>query len=173
MQRSKMQLENYFVEEVSFALQNDKLENLEEMPQLESEDLAIEVGLGESKDDEYKRFCQLTVELREETAEQYPYEFKIQLLGFFNLDSSATEDELDMLITNAAPTMLYTAAREYLLLITGRTRFLPVTLPTVFFAPQTKDRSEETKTPAKEKSAPAKKAKPKTPAKKKPTKKTK
>lgn len=146
MQPSKMQLENYFVEEAFFSLQSDQIENIEDLPNLQSEDLKIEVGLGEGKDDCFKRFCQLTVNLNEKAAEAFPYKFKIQMIGFFNLDSTVSEEELDMLMTNGAPSMLYTAAREYLLLVTGRTRFLPLMLPTVFFSPKVKtEKVRETK----------------------------
>ena len=163
-----MQLENYFVEEAFFSLQSDLIQNIEDLPNLESEDLAIEVALGESKDNHFKRFCQLTVKLKEEAAEHFPYKFKIQMVGFFNLDSSASDDELDMLITNGAPTILYAAAREYLLLITGRTRFLPLMLPTVFFTPKVK----QTKTETKKKTAASKSSESSGTAKKKTTKKT-
>lgn len=168
MQQSKMQLENYFVEEAFFSLQSEQIENIEDLPNLKSEDLEIEVGLGEGKDDRFKRFCQLTVNLKEKAAETFPYKFKIQLVGFFNLDSTASEDELDMLMTNGAPSMLYTAAREYLLLMTGRTRFLPLMLPTVFFTP--KVNAEKTKSETKKKTESSKVDK--SNSKKKTTKKT-
>lgn len=165
-----MQLENYFVEEAFFSLQSEQIEDVEDSPSLESEDLEIEVGLGEGKDDQFKRFCQLTVNLKEKAAETFPYKFKIQLVGFFKLDSTASENELDTLMTNGAPSILYTAAREYLLLITGRTRFLPLMLPTVFFTPKVK--IEEAKTGTRKKAVTSKGSKARGTAKKKTTKKT-
>ena len=131
-----MQLDKYFVEEASFNLQNANIQNLEEIPKLDSTDLNIEVKLGESKDDENKRFCQLTISLKEKPSETFPYKFKAVLVGFFELDASCSEEDISVMMTNTAPSMLYTAAREYLLLITGRTRFLPVMLPTVIFLPK-------------------------------------
>lgn len=168
MQPSKMQLENYFVEEVSFNLQNEQIQNLEDIPKLLPTNLDIEVKLGESKDDENKKFCQLTINLKEKPAKTFPYKFKAVLVGFFELDSSCSEEDIGIIMTNSAPSMLYTAAREYLLLITGRTRFLPVMLPTVLFAPKQKKAESKPKTKSAEsKKAPAKKTK----TKKKPAKK--
>ena len=145
MQPSKMQLDGYFVEEVSFNLQNPNIQNLEEIPKLNSTDLDIEVKLGESKDDENKKFCQLTISLKQTTAENFPYKFKAVLVGFFELDASCSEEDIGVMMTNTAPSMLYTAAREYLLLITGRTRFLPVMLPTVLFLPKNKKPESKSK----------------------------
>lgn len=145
MQPSKLRLKNYFVEEVSFNLQNAQLKNAEENAELNATDLDIEVRLGESKDEKNKRFCQLSIKLKDVKAETYPYKFKAVMAGFFEIDSSCSEPEADLLITNTAPSMLYTAAREYLLLVTGRTRFYPVMLPTVLFVPKTKKTSSENK----------------------------
>lgn len=140
-----MQLERYFVEEVSFNLQSANIENIEEIPKLDSTDLDIEVKLGENKDNENKKFCQLTINLKETAAKTFPYKFKAVLVGFFHLDESCSEEEIGLIMTNTAPSMLYTAAREYLLLITGRTRFLPVMLPTVLFVPKSKKASDKPK----------------------------
>lgn len=170
MQPSKMQLENYFVEEAYFSLQSEQIQNTEDLAILTSEDLEIEVELGEGKDNSFKRFCQLTVTLKEKAAETFPYKFKIQMVGFFNLDSTASAKELDMLMTNGAPSMLYTAAREYLLLITGRTRFLPLMLPTVFFTPKVK--TEKAKNEERKKTVASEESKSNGATKKKPTKKT-
>lgn len=163
MQPSKMQLEGYFIEEVSFNLQNPNIPNLEAIPKLDSTDLDIEVKLGESKDDENKKFCQLTVSLKEKTAETFPYNFKIVLAGFFGLDAACSKEDVGVIMTNTAPSMLYTAAREYLLLLTGRTRFLPVMLPTVLFLPKSKRNESKSKAiSAKTEKASAKKPKSKT-----------
>lgn len=146
MQPSKLHLENYFVEEVSFNLQSPQIQDLDENPKLNAADLDIEVRLGESKDNENGRFCQLSVKLKDGKAKTSPYKFKIVLAGFFEIDSACTNDDADLLMTNTAPSMLYTAAREYLLVITGRTRFFPVMLPTVLFTPKTKQSETGRKT---------------------------
>lgn len=145
MQPSKLQLENYFVEEVFFNLQSSNIRDLDTIPKLDASDLDIEVRLGENKDDENERYCQLTVNLKEKKTATFPYKFKIVMAGFYELDSSCSETDADLLMTNTAPSMLYTAAREYLLLITGRTRFFPVMLPTVLFVPKKKRSKAEPK----------------------------
>jgi len=131
MRASKMQLENYFVEELSFQLRSDDEWDLENPPKLKPSDLEIEVGLGEGKDDTSRKFCHLTIGLKEEI--DFPYRFNVVMAGFFTLDSTGSDEEAELLLKITAPSMLFTAARELLLLVTGRTRCLPIMLPTVTF----------------------------------------
>ena len=139
MQASKLQIERYFVEEAAFRLREPALQKLEGREAvLESGDIDIEVHLGENKNDSQKRFCQLDIKLKATTARKFPYAFKVVIVGFFQLSDECTSEETDVLMTNSAPSMLYTAAREYLLTITGRTRYLPLMLPTVLFVPKQK-----------------------------------
>lgn len=153
MQPSKLQLDHYFIDEVSFRLKDTVIKKQSAAPPtLSSEDLDIEVRTGENKLEERKRFCQVEIKLKEKKKSKYVYDFKVVLIGFFELSSECTETESAILMTNTAPSMLFTAAREYLLLITGRTRFLPIKLPTVMFAPTQKSvqaRSGAKRAPAK------------------------
>jgi preprotein translocase subunit SecB len=149
MQPSKMQLEQYFVDEASFRLRDSALQKLKGDPVLESGDMDIEVHLGENKEDPFKRFCQLNIKLKEAAARRFPYAFKVVMVGFFNLDTECTTEDTDLLMTNAAPSMLYTAGREYLLTMTGRSRYLPIMLPTVLFVPKQKSASARARPGAK------------------------
>ena len=139
MQPSKLKLEQYFVEEASFRLKESALQKLKGgEPVLDPDDMEIEVRLGEHEGEPLRRFCQVEVKLTKETARVYPYSFKLVMVGFFQLGSECTSDDKNVLMANTAPSMLYTAAREYLLTITGRTRYLPIMLPTVLFIPKQK-----------------------------------
>lgn len=151
MQPSRVQLEHYFVEEVSFRLRESTIAKLKgEGPKLASDDLEIEVRLGENRDDAKKRFCQVSIKLKPEAAKFFPYHFKAVLVGFFELAEQCSEEESDVLMTNTAPSILYSAAREYLLTITGRTRFLPIMLPTMWFTPKTRTTAKKGKPPIKD-----------------------
>lgn len=138
MQASKLQLEHYFVDEVSFRLKDAVLKKENAEPNLTPQDLEIEVRLGESMHEERKRFCQIEIKPKEKRAKRYAYDFKIVLVGFFELSEECSDEDAAVLINNTAPSMLYTAAREYLLTMTGRTRYLPILLPTVLFVPEQK-----------------------------------
>jgi preprotein translocase subunit SecB len=145
MQPSKVQLERYFVEEASFSLRNRFFADLKADSGPEPDDLKIEVRLGKNKEDSRRRFCELKVKLKESSLETAPFVFKIVMVGFFKLSEDCSEKETEILMTNTAPSVLYSAAREYLLIITGRSRYLPVLLPTVTFFPKRRVTKEEIK----------------------------
>jgi len=138
-----MQLENYFAEELSFQVRQDYQPDLENLPKLSPSDLEIEVRLGGSKENPFKKMCHLTISLKEKLEKAFPYNFKLVLVGFFEMESSCAENEIDVLLKNSAPSMLFTAARELLLLVTGRARFQPLMLPTMAFLPKETDSKKE------------------------------
>ena len=138
MQPSKLQLEHYFVDEVSFRLKDAILKKEGADTNLAPQDLEIEVHIGESKHEKRKRFCQIEIKPKEKRAKRFAYDFRIVLVGFFELSEECSDEDAAVLINNTAPSMLYTAAREYLLTLTGRTRYLPILLPTVLFVPEQK-----------------------------------
>lgn len=131
-----MQLENYFVEELAFQVRQDYEPDSENPPKLNPSDLEIEVRLGEIKEDTFKKMCHLTVTLKENLEKAFPYNFTLSMVGFFQMDASCSENEVEILLKNSAPSMLFTAARELLMIVTGRARFQPLMLPTMAFLPK-------------------------------------
>lgn len=145
MRSARLQLENYFVEELLFQIRpSEKLANSKRLGLFPS-DLRIAVALGENKSDSLKKLCRLTIGLTDKKKDTLPYSFKIDLVGFFKLDPECSEELKEALIKINAPSLLFTAARELLLLISSRSAYGPLMLPTVAF-PQikTKSRSKPT-----------------------------
>lgn len=136
MQPSRMQIENYFVEELAFQVRQDYKPDSENPPKLNPSDLEIEVRLGEIKEDAFKKMCHLTITLKENLEKEFPYNFKLAMVGFFQMDSSCSENEVEILLKNSAPSMLFTAGRELLMIVTGRARLQPLMLPTMAFMPK-------------------------------------
>ena len=138
MQPSRMQLENYFVEELTFQVRQDYQPDSENPLKLSPSDLKIEVRLGGIKEDAFRKMCHLTVTLKEKLKKAFPYDFKLVMVGFFQMDSACSEDEVEVLLKNSAPSMLFTAGRELLMIVTGRARIQPLMLPTMAFLPKLK-----------------------------------
>lgn len=161
MQPSKMQLENYFAEELSFQVKQDYQPDLENPPVLSPSDLEIEVHLGAIKEDAFRKMCHLTISLKKNLEKSFPYNFKLVMVGFFQMDSSCSDEMVEVLLKNNAPSMLFTAGRELLLLITGRTRFQPLMLPTMAFIPKMKTIKTDSKKALNPKESLGKKALPK------------
>jgi preprotein translocase subunit SecB len=157
MRPAKMQLKEYFVAESFFRAQPKFFEaSKNEDFTLNTSDFEIEVALGERSEDSNKKICELSITLEDETEQAFPYVFRTVMLGFFELDESCAEEEAELLLKTNAPSVLYSAAREFLLLTTGRSLYMPLMLPTVTFLPAGEENAKKNikgKTAAKQKSA--------------------
>ncbi len=87
----------------------------------------------------------LTVEASKVPPAPQPYDFEIQVVGLFSVDPEFEHDDITRLVKVNGGSMLYTAAREFLLMVTGRGPWGGISLPTVNFhaahAPQVAERS--------------------------------
>ena len=153
MLAARLQLERYFVEECVFLLSSEVLESLEDdaEPQLRAEDVHVEVQLGLHQKDKNRLSCEMVIMQHDSDTATYPYEFRIALLGFFELPAKISAKERELMMTNSVPSLLYSAAREYLLLLTGRTRYYPLLLPAVRFAQPTEKPTKKRQIAAKSK----------------------
>jgi preprotein translocase subunit SecB len=136
MQPARMQLENYFVEDLSFQVQQNYKFDPQNPPKLEPTDLEIEVRLGDVKNDAFRKICHLVVTLKEALENPVPYSFRLVMVGFFKMDAACDEKEIEILLKNTAPSILFTAGREILMMVTGRARFQSLMLPTMAFFPK-------------------------------------
>lgn len=130
MRAAKLQLDSYFVQEVFFQAKLKRKST--ETPDPKPRDLMTEVAIGENKDEPLSKMCRLTVELAD-NKKSLPYDFKVVMVGFFNIDPKCDESFRGNLFSINAPSMLFTAAREILLLLSSRSSIGPVMLPTVVF----------------------------------------
>lgn len=65
------------------------------------------------------------------------YSVTMELVGFFEVDNDLPEDRIGDVVAANAPAILYGAARELILLITGRGPFPPFSLPSATFIDET------------------------------------
>lgn len=133
MRPSSLQLEWYFVDELSFSTQPDY--NDERDVTIKAEDLKVKVHFFDVLDDPQAQGIELEIELPDSRESKFPYWFYVVLVGGFKL-TKATEPRLaeGMLAING-PSMLYSAARELIALVTGRGPVGPIVLPSITFAP--------------------------------------
>jgi len=89
---------------------------------------------GDNKRD-WKVVLQLTCEPVEKNAGAYVA--TIELIGFFEVDNDLPEGRIGDVVAANAPAILYSAARELILLITGRGPFSPLSLPSATFIDET------------------------------------
>lgn len=143
MKASQLLLDRYHVEELQFSLDDDYLfdESVSE-PVVSAEDLDVEVTPFRHPDEPRKWFVKLRVSLNDKDG-KFPYSFSIALAGFFDVSEDCLPDMVEPLALINAPSILYAAARELLSLVTARSRYLAIFLPSVrFFGPPAKPEEE-------------------------------
>lgn len=77
------------------------------------------------------------------------YTAAVELVGFFEIDKDWDESKIEDIVAANAPAILYSSARELILLITGRGPFPPLALPAASFVdetPSARRRAEKLKT---------------------------
>lgn len=95
--------------------------------------LRLDMELGEHKEDSTK--FQVTVGIDELRAEKgiLPYRISLQVVGLFSISKDFKHDDLKKIVQVNGASMLYSAAREMILLITGRGPWPAYQLPTISF----------------------------------------
>jgi preprotein translocase subunit SecB len=165
MQASKLQLDHYYVEELHFAL-TDRfgVEAIQTEIPLSAEDIDVTVEAGQNPDDELEWYFRLKITLDDKES-KFPYEFTVQLSGFFNVSKDCEPEMRQPLATVNAPSILYGAAREMLATASARSRYLSIFLPPIRFFGMIKEQPVDQKAlPEAAVEAPATKRKPKKPA---------
>ena len=131
MRPSPLQLDSYYVTELHFAEQDHG--SPESESNLTPADLSVEVRSSVYEENPLKRAYQLVIELTDEAQKKLPYTFRIVLVGFFEISKHYPSEQAEVMINANGPALLYSAARELLTLISGRSFFAPVLLPSVTF----------------------------------------
>ncbi len=133
MQISPLQLEGYFLKEVSFALNEEITEKPTELKK--SENLGVEVSVSVACLDKRKRRwrCELTLDLKPKDETDSAYTFHLVLVGFFFVSKDYPKEMVELLAKTNCPAVLYSTAREMLVTVVRRSPFAPVLIPSVTF----------------------------------------
>lgn len=131
MSLSNLQLETYFIDEI----QCKANPNFNKNEPLNFDGLDVTFEAGTNSENPLLRRIKLTIQ--QESALNKKYQFKLILIGIFLISESfaaRTKDkELEELVNTNCPSMLYSAAREIILSLTGRCPHGSLLLPTVSF----------------------------------------
>ena len=154
MQISPLQLEGYFLKEVTFSVN----EEIEEKPTelKKSEDLGVEVSVSVTELDAEKRRwrCELTLDLKPKKETNLAYTFHLVLVGFFFILENYPKDKMETLAKTNSPAVLYSTAREMLVTVVRRSPFAPVLIPSVTFLEIEKKQPKSEKTESARRKAP-------------------
>lgn len=133
MSTPPLRLENYFFTDVSLkANPNYRFEDFKDGKM----DFSVKTNVrgGTHKEDSNKYQVILDVKIEPQDERPLPYDVSLSLVGFFDVDTSMPLPvPADDLVRVTGPSILYSAAREFLLTLMGRGPWAPMMLPTVSF----------------------------------------
>jgi preprotein translocase subunit SecB len=141
--KSPLKLDFHFFPSLHIvANQNLDPAELNSAEHFEDYDIETEVNILRNENDPFN--FQITLEIKYDNIElKKAYEFELKIVGFFNIDKNQKDDQFEKCVNILGPSILYGAAREFLLTITNRGPYPPVYLPTVSFVPAIDNSQEE------------------------------
>ncbi len=138
MHHSPLIIDLYFVKNVHFALKEGFDSDFNrEMNSIEPPNLNINVESGKHTENSKQWKFELNINSDEnQINDDFPYTFGISLIGFFRVNENYPSDKADLLAQVNAPSVLYSAAREFLSIVTGRSPYPAILLPSISFIPE-------------------------------------
>lgn len=127
MQPARLQLETYVFEEISVRSNRDA-------PGDAVPDVSAEPEFLRHETDPALYQVRLTIACGGDEGAPTPYTVRAVVRGLFRIDLDRTDAQSrNMLISNTSVSLLYGAARDFIMTVTARGPFEPLLLPAVFF----------------------------------------
>jgi preprotein translocase subunit SecB len=135
VKNSPLKVKNYFV--TGLSVKANPIVEGTQVPLSGAANVITKVEAAQRADN--KRDWKVALQLNCEPAEKNvgSYVVSMELIGFFEVDNDFAEDRIGDVVAANAPAILYSAARELILLITGRGPFPPLSLPSATFIDET------------------------------------
>jgi preprotein translocase subunit SecB len=146
MSKTPLRLEKYFFTTVTLkANPNFKYEDFKDHKM----DFSVKTNVRGGAHKIIPNKFQITLDVKTEQLDErpLPYDVSLTLVGFFEVDPTITAPSPAELVRVTGSSILYSAAREFLLSIMGRGPWEPMMLPTISFAnivSKEKDKTETT-----------------------------
>jgi preprotein translocase subunit SecB len=132
MQNSPLQLEDYMLKRLRFALTSPLKELLDAPGRYDLLDIEVN-SQTDNRDDPLRWRSEILIRSKDEKEGNYPYSFELVYVGFFRVVEGFPSDRIEQMVRANAPALLYSAARETLMYLTGRGRLPAIMLPSVTF----------------------------------------
>ncbi len=135
MSQSPLSIEFYFFRRVHFELKDGFSAETHPLdPTSQGPEVNITSDLGRHPDEPYRFRIDLSI-AGGQANEDYPFVFEIDAVGFFRVIDSYPAEQVELLAQVNGSSILYSAAREYLANLTGRSGYPPILLQSVSFVP--------------------------------------
>ncbi|OHZ01195.1 protein-export chaperone SecB [Salinicola sp. MIT1003] len=136
-----LQLERSFFAKVHIEANPDYLPGQSDEQQGDIE-ITVSLNVGQHQQDPNRYQVRLSIDKLEGNKTQLPYIISLQIVGLFQVDEAFKADNIKHLVEINGASMLYSAAREQVLSITGRGPWGAFQLPTINFHNQNGPESE-------------------------------
>jgi len=123
---------------------------------LEIEDIETILELAQHREEPRRWQVQLTIRTMAAEASKLPYTLELQAVGFFMVAPEIEAERQPKLVQANGAAILYSSAREFLLMVTGRGPWPPFYLPTTNFLRPTPTQEDQKEKPKKKISAKSK-----------------
>lgn len=132
---SPLELNFHYIKELSFSILESYVDKNLSNFQVNSPQIAVEVKTEKVNDSLRDWRIEVLIETEKETASEFPYSFRTVLVGFFHVGEEWPDNRVEILTKVNGTSLLFSAAREALVTMTGRTGFPATVLPVVMFTP--------------------------------------
>jgi preprotein translocase subunit SecB len=152
MKLSPLRLERYIIKESHFSLRSEYAKEIADPAAATRKSppgFLVAVSAKRSEKDPLHWLFEITVELPDDPEKDFPYIFKVTAAGSFHISPEFPSERAEDMIRANAPALLYSSLREHVLMITGRSQFKPILLPSVTFATTKPGAKSETQPPKK------------------------
>jgi preprotein translocase subunit SecB len=106
-------------------------------------DFSAKIDILGNDDDKTVYMVKLSL-TNDNTTDSRAYDIHLTVAGVFRFPENAPEDKINKLLQVLAPSILYGAARDFLLTITSRGPYPAAYLPTISFVPEEKRKAKAT-----------------------------
>jgi len=147
---SPLELTFHYIKELSFSIIESYIDkNLSDV-QVNFPQIEVEVKTEKIDDNLREWRIEVLIETQEGTSSDFPYSFRIVLVGFFHVSDQWPDNRVENLAKVNGASLLFSAAREALITMTSRTGFPAIVLPVVMFTPLVQQSHERPTTPTSE-----------------------
>jgi preprotein translocase subunit SecB len=101
--------------------------------------LNYNASIFENKKDPLQFRIELQIDIAPKEDKNWFYEVSLKCIGLFVISEEIPEEKRKSLVYINGASMLYSAAREYIFLLTMRGPYPPIYIPSVSFKPEDKD----------------------------------
>jgi preprotein translocase subunit SecB len=139
IQPSPLQLERYYVKELSCAVRDSFIDRQDQQGPYSSPRMQANLNEEQIGDDPRHWRFELMVSSNDDGGDTFPYQVHVVLVGYFRVAEHYPEARVSTLARVNGPAVLYSAAREALVMLTSRTGYPGLMLPTIYFSPPPHD----------------------------------